>query len=137
MASTDKRTITKKFTVKVTPDEEREFGKKAANLSYDLVILSSEFSELKKEWTGKLQKISNEVHSLHRCLRTGEVTKELEAMVEYDPKIRMVSYTIINPATKVKETLETRPMTDSEMQLSIPVPPVKAPDVAAAPENKK
>lgn len=114
------QTVFKKFEVDITPEEEIQYGRRAAALSYELVQLKDEFARVKKNWEGKLQEASSEIYHLQRCVRLGKVEKELEATVEYDPKIRMVSYTIVDKNTGEVITLDTRPMTNDEFQLQIP-----------------
>lgn len=107
------KTITKKFQVKITQEEERSFGKLAAIKSGELVMLANEFQLVKKEWQAKIQTLNSEIYELQNSLRTGLTTKELSVEVEFDTTKRMVNYYYKG------NLVESRNMTESELQLNI------------------
>ncbi len=116
------RKIQREVAFKIGVKERSEFGEAFAKLNGLYGEIDRQFTGVKQEYKGRLEKIELEINQIAKWIRDGEQRKVVEVTERKDFDKRTVSY------LHDGKVVETRDMTHDESQTELPIniePPAK------------
>jgi len=113
------RKIKREVTFKLTTKDKAELGEKFGKLNGLYGEIERQFSGVKKEYTGRLEKIEVETNQIAKWFRDQERREVVEVVEKKDFNKRTVQY------FHSGKVVEERDMTQDEMQTELPIEPEK------------